>query len=220
MKAIWGRWLALAVVVLGGTVTALQPFGSKKWCTYGVAVIGVAISALTFLRNDSDADYKTYRKTAHLAMIEIEQAETLLDLLKQETSIENKETLAVQIANNIDNVKTMNKKIGMEIASNATALITTAHAQPSTRPAWVSQPNTEEATAYHIVGTGADRSLSAAQAQSLQDAQRNAAERLSIPLESAKRYARPIDTYTEYDSARAIYRHYTLVELNKALVRR
>jgi hypothetical protein len=43
MKAIWGRWLALAVVVLGGAVTALQPFGSKKmvylrrrrdWCCY------------------------------------------------------------------------------------------------------------------------------------------------------------------------------------------
>jgi hypothetical protein len=229
-RADWVFGLGMLVVVLGATVAVLQKFEAKKWCSYSVGVIGIAISALTFTTKEYfDADYKTYKKSAVSAKRDLDEAERLLDdLNRKDVDLENRRNLADEIAKKISRVQALEDSIvgiaaqpGTPVkGAGVTTLIATAHAQPLARPPWVSQPRTENATAFRFVGTGQASSLAAAQATSLQDAQRNAAEGLTIPLASVRRYARLIDTYTEYDSAQRIYRYYTLIELNRALVPR
>jgi hypothetical protein len=219
--AFWGRLLGLALVVMGGTVTALQPFGSKRWCAVSVAVIGVAISALSFLRDDADASYKTYRHNAEAAKEQVKEAEGLLTRLKKETTEDRRAFAAIQVAAKLDTVKELKAKLGgTAIATLDPLFIATAFAQSTQRPAWTGQAKIEDTTSFRFVGIGADRSLTAAQAKALEDAQQNAARQLSISLDSAKLYARPAASFTEWDAGQGVYRQYTQVQLNRALIRK
>jgi hypothetical protein len=219
--AVWGRNIGLALVVLGGLVTALQPFSKLRWCAITVALLGVTISALSFLRDDADASYKTYRHTAAVGKDQIQEAEALLNRLKKESAPESRTALAIQVAANLDTVKELKAKLGTTaIAALDLHIIANAFAQPTTRPSWTGQARTEDATSFRFVGTGADRSLASAQARALEDAQQNAARQLSMPLDSVRLYARPVATFTEWDAAQGVYRQYTQVQLNRALIRR
>jgi hypothetical protein len=219
--AFWGRLLGLALVVLGGTVTALQPFGSRRWCAVSVAVIGVTISALSFLRDDADASYKTYRHNAEAAKEQVKEAEGLLARLKKETTEDRRAVAAIQVAEKLDTVKELKAKLsGTAIAALDPMLIATAFAQSALRPAWTGQAKIEDTTSFRFVGIAVDRSLTAAQAKALEDAQQKAARQLSISVDSAKLYARPVASFTEWDTGQGVYRQYTQVQLNRALIRK
>jgi len=220
-QAFWGRNIGLALVVLGGAVTALQPLSKLRWCAIIVAVFGVTISALSFLRDDADASYKTYRHSAAAGKEQVQEAEDLMSQLKKETSPENRTALAIQVAANLDAVKDLKAKLeAPAIAALDLRFIATAFAQSTARPAWTGQAKIEDPTSFRFVGTGVDRSLTNAQAKALADAQQNAARQLSISLDSARLYARPVATFTEWDAAQGAYRQYTQVQINRALVRR
>jgi hypothetical protein len=225
---VQGEWqfgLAMAVVVLGAIVAAMQQLGAKKWTSYSVGIIGLVISLLTFITNNYfDADHKTYKKYVHSATRYIDDAEWSLDRLKTETVLEQKSQLVEEITKKISNFQELDDRIvgtAPDVPKTAyeSAVITTAYAQSSGRPPWITeQPGTQNATAYRFVGVASDQSLAVARIDSLENAQRNAASKLSIVLGRAKQYARQIDTYTEYDPAQKVYHYYTLIEVNKALV--
>ena len=230
-RAEWEFGLAMTVVVLGATVAVLQSFGARKWCSYSVAVAGIAISALTFITKEFfEADHKTYRKVAIEAEREIRTAEMYLqNITRQDVALEDKIKQADQIGERIRRVYVLQDKLlgiasatggASEKAARAMGLIATAYAQGSAKPSWISQQRIETTTAFRFVGSGTATSVAAAEAQSLLNAQHNAATGLSVPLESVQRFARTIDTYIEYDAAQKIYRYNTLIEVNRALVRR
>jgi uncharacterized membrane protein YphA (DoxX/SURF4 family) len=219
-----GLLIAIATIVgvLGASIALLQQLGPKRrWCSVSIAVVGFIISALTiFTNNYFDADHKTYRKQAHVAKRYITEAERYLGRLAQENDVNEKRALLVLIGDKIAGFQQLEDKLLLDtthLAGSLPTAISIAYAQLPTRPAWTSQQRSQSATAYRFVGNGINRSLSTAQAESLQDARRTATQLLSIPPDSVIRYARAVDSYTEYDNAQQVYRHYTLLELNKAL---
>jgi hypothetical protein len=222
LQARWLVGVATTVGVLGAAIALLQQLGRRRWMSVTIAVVGFMITALTvFTSNFFDADHKTYRKSAQLARRHVVLAETYLDRLAKEPDIEAKRALAADIATKIASVEELENRI-LDPARVAQSLpgIRSAHAQVPGRPGWIVQPRGETATTHRFVASAANRSLTQAQAESLQNAQRSAASALAIPLDSVQRYGRTVDSYMEYDAAQKSYRVYTLVEINKALARR
>lgn len=232
VKAMVARWellgtwqlgLAIAVGVLGALVAGLQKFDGKKWCSVSVVAAGVLISLMTVVAKEAfDSDHRGYRKLANVAREEIFQAEINLDIIKSAgTTVEDKHDAANEVVTRISRIGRSGGAIGDSAHASSLAdlgIIATAHAQ--TKVAWISQPRTETSTAIRFVGVGRATSLSEAQTQSLQNAQRTAATDLRIPLDAVSRYGRPINTFTEFDAARRTYSYYTLLEVNRALAPR
>jgi hypothetical protein len=222
-------FLAMLVVVLGAVVALLQKVDGKKWCSYVVAVSGIAISILTFATKECfEVDHKTYRKNATTARREISNAEIYLAAVnKPDIDSQDRQDLLVEVVKSISKIKSIAESIektSSVVASSKNSsyfeFIKTAYAQTSSRPAWVSQTRTENSTSYRFLGVGTAPSVAAAQSQALLSAQNAAASGLPVPLDIVKQYSILVDTYLEYDAGRRIYLCYAMVELNKAFVHR
>lgn len=221
--------LAMAVVILGAVVALLQKVDGKKWCSVVVMASGIVISALTYgTKEYFEVDHKTYRKNAEAATREIKTAESYLKIVSGPgIDSESRQTLLQNVAKSIAKINSIADGAASTSSLAADSDKTTyllfigaAYAQPSSRPAWVSQTRVETATSYRFVGASTAASVAAAESQARISAQRAAASGLSIPLDTVTRYSVLVDTYFEYDAGRRTYLCYARVELNKAFVHR
>jgi hypothetical protein len=218
-------FLLVLVVVLGAVVALLQKVDEKKWCSYAVAVSGIAISTLTFISKEYfEVDHKTYRRNAEAVKRELLIAETYLAMIKApDTQSEDKRTLLKNVATiiaKIDSVVEGVEKTGAPKLAALLNFIDAAYAQAPSRPAWVSQPKTETTTSYRYVATSAAASIATAQSQAQLNAQNAAVSDQRVSFDTVKRYSILADMYLEYNAQQRIYLCHVMVELNKAFVRR
>jgi hypothetical protein len=216
--------LAMLVVILGALVAALQKIEGKKWCSYFVAACGIAISILTFgTKEYFDVDHKTYRTYAGLARGELSVAEQYLSVVNSPgVDPADSQKYLVEISKIITKVNSMALTVANIKASQIASvdLISAAHAEPSSHPAWVSQPRTETGTSYSFVGSSTSSSVAAGESQAILAAHNAAASGLSIPLDTVSKYSVLADRYFEYNAAQKTYLCYVRVEINKAFVHR
>lgn len=219
--------LVMLVVILGAIVATLQKVEGKKWCSYAVAACGIVISILTFgTREYFDVDHKTYRKNAEKARLEIDDAERYLSIVNTPgVDPASSQFFLVQISKIVTDVNSIAKTVANESLADDSSqsaasfeFFRAAYAQPSSRPAWVSQPRTESSTSYGFVASSTSASAAAGESQAILAAQNAAAYALSITLDTVSKYSLLADRYFEYNAGQKTYLCYVKVEINKAFV--
>jgi hypothetical protein len=227
--------LTIAAVLFGGLITVLQPWGAKSWCKGMNATLGLAVAVISGVTSKAfPVDYRLYQRSALQARAQLRSAQSDLLQLKAGPAPDDEKELKRDFTQRMQAIGDIEAKLSGndKLAGLLPDLGGVVYAQ-SAMPAWVTNPPTSASSLY-FVGIGEAPTLAVARANSLIQAQGQAAQYLTTQLHSlnggaAFEFAKSSTSVEDTTFGPATitldkqqmqgYRYYTLVRLDKTLTR-
>lgn len=212
----------ISVIVFGAAITVIQALG-RGWSKTTTIVLGACTSILTGVNaRVFSADYRVLEQSAIDAHGVIEQLDIVIDALISVDSQPERNDLESQWLKLLDQFRVLQKRLLQNQNIGPSTILTTAYAQSSAGPAWINTTTSQDVYSFYFVGHAEDRSITAAQKRSFDDAVevgRREIWKTDADPDATRKFvaaSSAVDaTWFRYDKAEKLYRYYTRLRLNK-----